>query len=299
MNAIEREMIFGMTSLLNDALEAKKDGCPFMSTEQYETRLNDLKQLEEETGFILVNSPTRKLATCKSNTKILTKLNEVKHSTPMLGLRECYTVEDIVKFANDKEVVVSPKLNGVSVLLTYENGLLVKAATKGDGHIGTDITEHIAHFSNVPYKINKEGLYIVKGEAIITDENFDELNNDGLYEDSRSLVKRLLSSLDMSLVSCNKLKFFLWNVVDGNDNNLYQNIYDAQELGFDVVPHWHTSTLNIKKLQSSVDYVFEYAKEERLPCDGVVFKYNDIEYGKSLGVTKKYSKDGIIYKVKE
>lgn len=294
MNAIERDMIFGMTSLLNEALEAKKNGYPFISSEQYEVRLNDLKELEEETGFKLTCSPTQKI-----ESKILTKLCEIKHTTPMLGLKECYTIEDIVKFANNKEVVVSPKLNGVSVMLTYENGLLTKAATKGDGYVGIDITEHIAHFSNVPAKINKDGLYIVKGEAVIVDEDFDNINNDGKYENSRTLVKHLLSSLDTSLICKNKLKFFLWDVVSNDNNNLYHNIYDAEGLGFDIVPYWHTSTLNIKKLESSVEYVFDYAKEERLPCDGVVFKYNDIEYGKSLGTTNKHSNNGIIYKVKE
>ena len=94
----------------------------------------------------------------------------------MLSLEKCHTVEELIKFANNKELVASIKLDGLTVSLLYDDGLLVSAETRGDGHVGSDITEHIKQFSNVPLKINKDGVYIIDGEAIITDEDFAEVN---------------------------------------------------------------------------------------------------------------------------
>lgn len=292
MNQIEREMIIGMVSILNEASEAYYNtGNPIMSDEQFDTRLEDLRQLEEETGFILANSPTQRVGA-----KVLTELNEIEHSHPMLSLEKVHTVDEVIKFSNNKKLVASIKLDGLTVSLTYENGILVKAETRGDGYVGSDITEHVKQFKNVPLKINKEGTYVVDGEAIITDEDFAEVNKDDEYKNSRNLASGTLAGLDTSLVAKRKLKFFVWDVIEGGINSLQDNLSKARDLGFDVVPYWFVTNLDPKNLQSSIDYVFEYAKDEGLPCDGAVFKFNDIEYGKSLGATSHHFKNGVAYK---
>lgn len=295
MNAIELDIMKGMVSILNEASEAYYNtGHPIMSDEQFDMRLEDLRQLEQETGFILANSPTQNVGA-----KVLTELKEVEHSHPMLSLDKCHTVDEIIKFANNKELVASIKLDGLTVSLTYEDGILVSAETRGNGHVGSDITEHVKQFKNVPLKINKNGTYIIDGEAIITDNDFTEINKDGEYKNSRNLASGTLSVLDTSLVAKRRLRFFAWDIIEGGCNNLKDSLVMAKDLGFDIVPFWSSINLDVKKLQNTIDYVFEYAKEEGLPCDGIVFKFDDIEYGKSLGATSHHFRNGIAYKAKD
>ncbi len=294
MNQIELDFMKGIIRILNEASEAYYRGEPIMDDSQFDARLRDLQQLEEETGVVFVNSPTVNVGA-----KILPGLPEVVHNHPMLSLEKCHSPEEVVKFANNKELVASIKLDGLTVSLLYENGTLVRGETRGDGAKGNDITEHIKRFLNVPLKINKSGTYIVDGEAIITDEDFAEINKNGEFKNSRNLAAGTLSVLDTSVVSQRRLRFFAWDVIEGGGNSLNDNLNEAKELGFDVVPHWFnnaTNALNPKNLQSNIDYVFDYASDEGLPCDGVVFKFDDIEYGKSLGATSHHLKNGIAYK---
>ena len=291
MNQIELDMMKGMVSILNEASEAYYAGNPIMTDKQFDARLEDLKQFEKETGFILSNSPTQNVGA-----KVLTELKEVTHSHPMLSLEKCHTTEELIKFANNKCLVASIKLDGLTCSLTYENGVLVLAETRGNGIVGNDITEHVKQFKNIPLKINKNGTYIIDGEAIITDEDFAEVNKNNEYKNSRNLAAGTLSVLDTSLVSKRKLSFFAWDIINGDSNSLVSNLIEAAELGFNVVPYWSNINLEPKKLQNTIDYVFEYAKEEGLPCDGIVFKFSDIEYGKSLGATSHHFRNGIAYK---
>lgn len=299
MNQIKLDMMKGMIAILNDASEAYYNtGNPIMTDEQFDARLEDLRQLEEETGFVFANSPTQTVGA-----KVLTELQEVTHSHPMLSLEKCHTVDELIKFANNKELVASIKLDGLTCRLTYENGLLIRAETRGNGYVGSDITEHVKQFKNVPLKIKKEGTYIIDGEAIITNDDFAEINKDGEFKNSRNLAAGTLAVLDTTLVAKRKLKFFGWDIIEGGNNSLKDNLDEAKELGFDIVPHWFvpntSNALNPKNLQGNIDYVFDYAEDEGLPCDGIVFKFNDIEYGKSLGATSHHFKNGIAYKAKD
>lgn len=296
MNEIELKMMKGMVDILNEASEAYYNtGNPIMTDEQFDARLEDLRQFEEETGFILANSPTQRVGA-----KVLTELTEVTHTSPMLSLEKCHTVNELIKFANGKELVASIKLDGLTCRLTYENGLLVRAETRGNGIVGSDITEHVKRFKNVPLKINKSGVYMIDGEAIITDDDFAEINKDGEYKNSRNLASGTLAVLDTSLVAKRRLRLISWDVVEGGcSNSLKDNLNESSLLGFDVVPHWAVTNLDPKKLQNTLEHIFDYAKEEGLPCDGIVFKFNDIEYGKSLGQTSHHFKNGIAYKAKD
>lgn len=295
MNAIEKDIMRGLVSILNEASDRYyNSGNPIMTDEQFDARLADLKQLEEETGFVFANSPTQNVGY-----KVLTELNEVTHNHPMLSLEKCHTADELVKFANDKELVASIKLDGLTVSLAYEDGILVSAETRGNGHVGSDITEHVKQFKNVPLKINKTGTYIIDGEAIITDEDFAEVNKNGEYKNSRNLAAGTLAVLDTSLVAKRNLKFFAWDVIVGGGDKLNDNLNEARELCFDVVPYWSVASLNPNKINGTLDYIFDFAKEEGLPCDGIVFKFNDIEYGKSLGATSHHFRNGIAYKAKD
>lgn len=296
MNAIELDIMKGLVSILNEASDRYyNSGDPIMTDAQFDARLEDLRQLEEETGFVFANSPTQNVGY-----KVLTELKEVTHNHQMLSLEKCHTPEEIEKFSNGKELVASIKLDGLTVSLLYKDGVLVSAETRGNGYVGSDITEHVKQFKNVPLKINKEGIYVIDGEAIITNDDFAEVNKDGEYKNSRNLASGTLSVLDTSLVAKRKLSFYAWDIIEGGNNNLLKdNLDEARELGFDVVPHWFSANLDPKKLQTTIDYIFGFSEDEGLPTDGIVFKFNDIEYGKSLGATSHHFKNGIAYKAKD
>lgn len=288
-----------MISILNEASEAYyNSGKPIMTDEQFDARLRDLQEFEEETGIVFSHSPTQRVGA-----KVLNELTEVTHTYPMLSLDKCHSVNELLKFINNKETVASIKLDGLTCRLTYKDGLLVRAETRGDGIVGSDITEHIKQFPNVPFKIQKEGTYIIDGEVIINKQDFNEINEDNEYKNPRNLAAGTLSALDTSLVEKRRLRFLGWDVIEGGTNSLKTNLNEAKDLSFDVVPFWFNSNspnaLNPKNLQSNIDYVFDYAEEFGFPCDGVVFKFNDIEYGKSLGQTSHHFKNGVAYKRKD
>lgn len=295
MNEIEKKMMLGMIDILNQASEAYYSGYPMMTDSQFDMRLADLQELEKETGVIYSNSPSINVGA-----KILTNLPEVKHNHLMLSLEKCHAPQEIIEFSNGKELVASIKCDGMTVSLLYKNGLLVKGETRGNGHVGNDITEHVKQFLNVPLKIDKDGAYIVDGEAVILDNDFTEINKNNEYKNSRNLIAGTLASLDTSTVSQRKARFIAWDIIEGgSSNNIVDNLAEASALGFDVVPYWNAINLDPKKLQNTLDYIFEYSKDEGIPCDGIVFKFDDIEYGKSLGKTEHHYKNGIAYKAKD
>ena len=295
MNEIELRMMRGMIDILNEASEAYYSGKPFMSDREFDARLKDLQELEQETGIIYSNSPSINVGA-----KILTDLPEVEHNHLMLSLEKCHTPQEIIDFSNGKELVASIKCDGMTASLLYEDGILVRAESRGNGYVGNDITEHIKRFLNVPLKINKKNTYVIDGECIITDEDFVEVNKNNEFKNSRNLIAGTLSSLDTSVVSQRKAKFIAWDIIEGgSSNNLTNNLAEAAVLGFETVPYWSSVNLDPKKLQSTIDYVLEYASDEGIPCDGIVFKFNNIEYGKSLGRTEHHFKCGIAYKPKD
>lgn len=294
MKPMEKDIMLGMISILNEASEAYYSGTPIMSDEMFDARLEDLKHLENETGIIYGHSPTQRVGA-----KILSNLPEVVHNHPMLSLEKCHSAQEVSNFSNGKELIASIKCDGMTVSLLYENGILIRGESRGNGHVGLDITEHVKQFSNVPLKIDKEGTYVIDGEAIITNDDFAKINKNGEFKNSRNLVAGTLSSLDTSVVSQRKVKFITWEVIDGGCNNLKDNLNEASALGFDVVPFWSVINLTANNIQNVIDYVFDYAEEEGIPNDGIVFKFNDIEYGKSLGATSHHFKNGIAYKAKD
>lgn len=273
--------------------EYYNSGQPIMSDAEFDQKLEELRQWEEETGIILSNSPTQNVGAT-----VLDSIKDVTHKTPMLSLEKCHSVEEIMKFANNHNLVASVKLDGLTVRLTYKDGDLLLAESRGNGTVGSDITEHVKQFSNVPLHINKEGTYVIDGEALIKLNDFAEINKNGEYKNSRNLAAGTLSSLDTSVVKDRKLSWYAWEVVEGDNNNsFYLRLLNAQILGFDVVPCCDVSVDNFSELQICIDNFINIAKEYNLPQDGVVFKFDDVEYGKSLGNTSHHFRNGIAYKI--
>ncbi|MDY4078518.1 MAG: NAD-dependent DNA ligase LigA, partial [Clostridium sp.] len=279
---------------LNKASEAYYNtGQPIMSDYEFDKKLEELRQWEEETGIVLANSPTYNVGAT-----VLDNIKEVTHKTPMLSLEKCHSVEEIVKFANNHNLVASVKLDGLTVRLTYKDGDLILAESRGNGTVGSDVTEHVKQFTNVPLHINKEGTYIIDGEALIKLDDFAEINKNGEYKNSRNLAAGTLSSLDTSVVKDRKLSWYVWEVVEGDsDNSFYKRLLNAQNLGFDIVPCYNITINEFNQLQIHIDNFINIAEKENLPQDGVVFKFEDVEYGKSLGSTSHHFNNGIAFKV--
>jgi DNA ligase (NAD+) len=279
---------------LNSASEAYYNSDnPIMSDYEFDCKYDELKRWEEETGIVLSNSPTQNVGATT-----LSSIKEVTHKTPMLSLEKCHSTEEIIKFANNHNLVASVKLDGLTVRLTYKDGNLVLAESRGNGVVGSDVTEHVKQFTNVPLHINKEGTYIIDGEALIKLDDFAEINKNGEYKNSRNLAAGTLSSLDTSVVKDRKLSWYAWEVVEGakESKSFTFSLIEAEELGLDVVPNANLgySEMDIEEI---IEYCFDKAKEYNLPQDGVVFKFDDVEYGKSLGNTSHHFRNGIAYKI--
>lgn len=278
---------------LNKAAEAYyNSGNTIMSDAEFDQKLEELRQWEEETGVILSNSPTQNVGAVT-----LKSIKEVKHKSPMLSLEKCHSVEEIVKFANKHDLVGSIKIDGLTVRLSYENGDLVLAETRGNGSVGSDVTEHVKRFTNIPLHINKGGTYVIDGETLIKLDDFEEINTNGEFKNARNLAAGTLSSLDVSVVKNRKLSWYAWEVVDGTDENSFSlRLLEAQVLGFDIVPFMDVSTENFECLDTYIERFIEVAKEENIPQDGVVFKFDDVNYGRSLGNTSHHFRNGIAWK---
>lgn len=294
--------IAARVKLLNKASEAYYNtGQPIMSDAEFDNKLEELSQWEEETGIIFTNSPTQNVGVSVLNT-----IKEVRHKTPMLSLEKCHSVEEIVKFANGHNLVASVKLDGLTVRLTYENGDLVLAESRGNGTVGSDVTEHVKQFTNIPLHINKKGTYVIDGEALIKLDDFAEINKNGEYKNSRNLAAGTLSSLDTSVVKDRRLSWYVWEVVEGSDiNEFHEQLSEAANLGFEIVPN--VLLTDVKKdnnlhddnlaIDACLHLIFNIADNKKLPQDGVVFKFDDVNHGKSLGNTSHHFRNGIAYKI--
>ena len=278
---------------LNEASKAYYNtGQPIMSDAEFDDKLEELKRWEEKTGIILSNSPTHNVGAT-----VLDNIKEETHKTPMLSLEKCHSVEEVIKFANGHDLVVSIKLDGLTVRLTYKDGDLILAESRGNGTVGSDITEHVKQFVNVPLHINKEGTYVIDGEALIKLDDFEEINKNGEYKNSRNLAAGTLSSLDTSIVKARKLSWYAWEVVEGCAGSFSDSLIEAEKLGFDVVPFSILINPNDETIVSAIDSFLKQAERKCFPQDGVVFKFDDVAYGKSLGNTSHHFRNGIAYKI--
>lgn len=253
---------------------------PIMSDFEYD------KLVEEYGGEISVGAP------------ILDSIKKVHIiDRPMLSLDKVHSIEEIKSFKKDKVLIASVKCDGLSVRLVYENGELVSANTRGDGYIGGDITEHAHYIQGIPLIIPKSGHVVIDGEVVILKKDFDSKR----FKNQRNAAAGALALLDMNEVKSRKLSFIVWDIIStDNEYKFYhKKLWTAwQDFNFMIVPHdiltaKKTSTEEIQKV---IDYCIKTAEKIGCPCDGVVFKYDNIEYGESLGATAHHFRDAIAWK---
>ena len=285
---------------LNKASELYYNGKDsFLTDKEFDIKLDQLKKLEQKYKVIYSNSPTINVGA-----PVLTELTKVQiKDKPMLSLDKVHSAEEIIKFSDGYDLIASIKCDGLSVRLIYQDTDLVSANTRGNGYQGSDITEHVKHFLNVPLKIAKTGTYIIDGEAIIYDKDFDIINKNNKsneFKNSRNTASGALTLLDMSIVEDRKLSFIAWDVIEGANTKWYHsNLEEAKELGFTTVPAMALDCTKIEKEeidQINEDLITEAKQYYGIPCDGVVWRINDIDAGDKKGQTEHHFLNAVAWK---
>jgi DNA ligase (NAD+) len=258
-----------------------------ISDRDYDILYDKLVKMEQTSGIILSNSPSQTVGY-----PILNSLEKTTHSHPMLSLDKTKDINELKKFIGDKESVLSLKLDGLTVLLTYENGKLIKGETRGNGIEGQLISEAVKHFQNIPLSIPYKDFFEVEGEALILYKDFKEVNKSSSYKNPRNLASGSLSLLDMKELEARKLSFIAWKIPSNIGDTYSQRFEKAKEFGFTVVPYFI-----INNLEENISQLEEIAKEKQIPIDGLVASYNDIAYGLSLGNTSHAPKHSYAFKL--
>jgi len=285
--------------ILNEASKKYyQEDTEIMSNYEYDALYDELAALEKETNFILSNSPTQSVGF-----ELLSKLNKVTLSHPTLSLDKTKDLEKLATFLKDKNGILSWKLDGLTIVLKYQNGELAEGITRGNGKIGEDITHNVKVFKNVPLKIAYKGELIVRGEGIISSSDFEKINEtiEGeKYKNPRNLTSGTVRQLNSEIVAnrnVNFIAFTLVNDVDYDVKNLKSNqIKWLEELGFTVVEHKIVNKKNIAKTVKTFEKKIE---TNDLGSDGLVLTFDEIEYSKSLGTTTKTPRDSIAFKWKD
>ncbi|MCI6868872.1 MAG: NAD-dependent DNA ligase LigA [Lachnospiraceae bacterium] len=268
-----------------------------MSNLEYDRLYDELQKLEQESGVVLAGSPTVTVGY-----EALETLPKERHESPMLSLGKTKERSELVSFAGGHKVLMSWKLDGLTVVLTYRNGELEKAVTRGNGEIGEVITNNAKVFSNIPLRIAYQGELILRGEAVITYSEFEKINNeiedvDAKYKNPRNLCSGSVRQLNNEITAKRHVRFYAFALVraehvDFKNSRAYQFEWLKQQ-GFDVVEH---RLVSASQIEDTVDYFAEKIRHYDIPSDGLVVTYDDIAYGESLGRTAKFPRDSIAFK---
>lgn len=268
-----------------------------ITDKEYDDLYDQLLALEKEVNITLSNSPTQTVGY-----EVKSKLEKVKHSHPMLSLNKTKSVDELKEFINNNECLLMHKLDGLTILLTYENGKLVKAETRGNGEIGEDVTHNAKVFSNIPLTIQYTGKLEVEGEAIITYKDFNYINSklseDGKYKNPRNLVSGSVRQLDSKIAKERNIKFIAWKVPYGIWNDSFaERLNLLQSLGFDTVPLvYYEEDDELCNIEDDIQNLKDIAKEKGYPIDGLVVAYDNIPYAESLGNTGHHPKHSLAFK---
>lgn len=292
------ERIKELVELLNKAGRAYyQEAEEIMSNFEYDKLYDELLSLEKETGIVLANSPTVNVGY-----EVVSELPKEQHGSPMLSLDKTKEVETLAAFAGERKCLLSWKLDGLTVVLTYNNGSLQKAVTRGNGQVGEVITANARTFKNIPVSIPFKGELTLRGEAVIKYSDFEEINKsiediDAKYKNPRNLCSGSVRQLNSEITAKRNVNFMAFALINA-ENVDFQNSMENQFIwlenqGFDVVEHKRVTQDNMKE---TVEYFAEKIKTYDYPSDGLVLMYDDIAYGISLGSTAKFPRNGIAFK---
>lgn len=292
------ERIKELVEILNKANKAYyQDANEIMTNYEYDKMYDELSELEKETGIVLSNSPTVNVGY-----QVVSQLPKEQHQSPMLSLDKTKEVAALEDFAGDKKCLLSWKMDGLTVVLTYEDGKLQKAVTRGNGVVGEVITNNAKTFKNIPLTIAYKGKLTLRGEAVIKYSDFEEINKEiedteAKYKNPRNLCSGSVRQLNSQITATRNVNFVAFALISAEDvefkNSIEEQYKWMETQGFQVV-EYKVATRN--SMAEQVEYFSGKIKTYDYPSDGLVLMYDDIQYGISLGTTAKFPRNGIAFK---
>ncbi len=287
-----------LVDLLNRARRAyEQEDTEIMSNYEYDRLYDELQELEKELGTTLAASPTVNVGY-----EVLSELPKERHERPMLSLDKTKDVARLKEFLGSQKAMISWKLDGLTIVLTYREGALEKAVTRGNGEVGEVVTNNARVFKNVPLTIPYQGELVLRGEAVISYKDFEKINEeigdaDAKYKNPRNLCSGSVRQLNNEITAKRNVRFYAFTLVraegvDFKNSRLYQMQW-LQQQGFDVVENHPVTADTIEK---EVAWFAEHINKNEVPSDGLVLVYDDIAYGQSLGTTAKFPRDSFAFK---
>ncbi len=287
-----------LVDILNRARRAyEQEDKEIMSNYEYDRLYDELLGLENELNTTLAASPTVNVGY-----EVLSELPKERHERPMLSLDKTKDTDRLKEFLGDQKAMISWKLDGLTVVLTYREGTLVKAVTRGNGEVGEVITNNARVFQNLPLHIPYQGELVLRGEAVISYRDFEKINEeigdaDAKYKNPRNLCSGSVRQLNNEITAKRNVRFYAFTLVSAADVEFYNSrLYQMQwlkEQGFDVVEH-HPVTR--ETVEDEVAWFAGQIEKNEVPSDGLVLVYDDIAYGQSLGTTAKFPRDSFAFK---
>lgn len=269
-----------------------------MSNYEYDKLYNELEDLEKKTGIVLAGSLTQKVGF-----EVKSKLPKVKHATKMLSLDKTKDRQELANSLGGQEGFLGWKLDGLTIVLSYENGELVSAVTRGNGSIGEDITHNAKFFAGVPQKISYKERLVVRGEALISRKNFEKINAqitnvDDKYKNARNLASGSVRQLDSKIAKERHVEVVSFTVVEGFDwiKTYTGKLEELRKYGFDIVPYIKVKPSEVIK---GIEYFEDKVEKYKFPTDGLVITIDDIAYGEMLGNTAKFPRNSKAFKWKD
>ncbi len=264
---------------------------------EYDRLYDELVELEKETGIVLSNSPTIHVGY-----EVLSNLPKERHEKPMLSLDKTKDVSALKDWLGSQTGVLSWKLDGLTIVLTYEGGNLVKAVTRGSGEIGEVITNNAKVFKNLPMNIAYKDTLVLRGEAIIRYSDFVKINNeiedvDAKYKNPRNLCSGSVRQLNNRITADRNVHFFAFSLVKADyadyNNSRIAQVKWLRDQGFDTVEFKEVTS---ESIEETVKWFSERVEGNDFPSDGLVLTFDNIAYGESLGSTSKFPRDSIAFK---
>lgn len=284
-----------LVKYLNECTKAYDEGNPKITDEEWDNKYFELKSLEEETGLVLSNSPTQSISY-----EIVNALNKVEHNHKMLSLEKTKSPIEVANFIGNKNFLAMCKMDGLTCSLTYRNGELVSAETRGNGLVGEDILHNAKVLPSIPTKIPHMDELIIDGEIICTYTDFEPFSNE--YKNPRNFAAGSIRLLDAKECASRNLTFVAWDVLtqiyfnDGIEYRLSQKLDYLIPFGFTIVPYISLNGNFVANYEDIISDLQTTAKLQGFPIDGIVFKFNDCAFGRSLGETTHHFKNALAYK---
>lgn len=292
-----------LVDVLNKARKVYEQGTDeIMSNYEYDSLYDELLKLESKTGIVLPNSPTINVGY-----EVVSSLPKEKHKETMLSLDKTKDVDDLADFLGDNKGVLSWKMDGLTVVLTYNNGRLQKAVTRGNGEIGEVVTNNAYQFKGLPKVIEFKGQLVLRGEAVISYTDFEKINSsitleENKYKNPRNLCSGSVRQLDSGITAQRNVRWYAFQIVTADEialpNSVIEQFEWLRNLGFNVVEHRLVDSSNLKQTIKSFEQKL-INKQTDIPSDGLVLTYNDILYGKRLGNTAKAPRHSKAFKWKD